>query len=243
MIIRALIVDDEPLARERLRRLLGARRDILIAGEASDGVEAAALVAQEQPDVLFLDISMPRAGAFDLLASLEHPPSVIFTTAHAEYAVQAFEQNAIDYLLKPIGEERLERALARLRRTLRHPNFAARSRTATRLPRRIAVRNRSEVVFVSVADIAWLGAEGNYCRVHVGGRSYLVRELISSFTRRLDPGQFLRVHRSTVVNLENVAKLVGNHDDGYSVVLNDGTTLRIGSSYSDVVTRLLDPRG
>lgn len=236
MILRAVIVDDEPLALTRLRRLLTAAGDVNVVGEATSAAEAARIAASEEPDVLFLDVMMPVVTGIELLRVLSPRPAIVFTTAHPRYAVEAFDENAVDFLLKPVSAERLERALIRVRQTLarRRANSATPPVTA-----RIAVRKRSEVVFINPCDITWVAAEGNYCRIYANGSSYIVRQLIGDFSRRLDPGRFGRVHRSAIVNWERISRVIGSREDGYSLVLDDGTTIRIGGSYVETLDRLI----
>ncbi|HEX6086566.1 MAG TPA: LytTR family DNA-binding domain-containing protein [Thermoanaerobaculia bacterium] len=239
MTITALIVDDEQLARRRIRRLLREHGGVVVAGEAASAVEAADLVLATRPDVLFLDLAMPRMSGLELLRTLSPRPEIIFTTAHSQYAVHAFDENAVDYLLKPVTRDRLARAMVRLRRALSRTASPATRSELAQLPRRIAVRNRGELLFVNVADIDWIAAEGNYCRIHTKGGSYLVRDLLAGLERRLDPAQFLRVHRSAVVNVERIRKVTGNVDEGHSLVLDDGTIVRVGGSYGEALESVL----
>lgn len=234
MSVRALIVDDDPRARERLRRLLSGHVDIVVVGEAADAADAVTKTAQVRPEVLFLDISMPRVTGLDLRSV----PAVIFTTADTRYAAAAFDLNAIDYLLKPVGEERLERALNRLRCVL-NPMQNVSAPHVPQWTRRVVVQKRGETLVVAVGDIRWIAAEGNYCRIYTSESSYLLREALSSVNKRLDPTIFLRVHRSTIVNVDSILKLSGNGYDGHSIVLADGTSVRVGSTYFSAVARRL----
>lgn len=238
MSLRAMIVDDEPLARLRLRRLLDGNGDVSVVGEAGNAAEAARLTAVEAPDVLFLDVAMPNVSGIELLRVLAPRPAIVFTTAHARYAVEAFDENAVDYLLKPVSAERLQRALNRVRQALSRGRGSARS-TLESMSSRIAVRRRTEIVFVARADIRWIAAEGNYCRIHAHESSYILRQSIGELLRRLDGSRFIRIHRSAAVNSDRIAKVVGNREDGYSLILDDGTTIRIGRSYVDALDRLI----
>jgi two-component system LytT family response regulator len=240
MTIRALILDDEPLSRQRLRDLLGDHSDIAIAGEAGDIRTASALAEREKPDVLFLDVVMPRGSGIDLLRKLRPRPEIIFTTAYSQYAVTAFDENALDYLVKPVSSERLEMAIRRLRRTLLPRDRPGVGSMQRHWPARIAVRHRSEVIFINVNDITWIAAEGNYCRVHTNTESYLVRGLINNIAARFDAERFVRIHRSSIVNAGSIRKVVavGN---GHAVILENGTAVRVGCSYADVLAQLIDP--
>lgn len=239
MTIRALILDDEPLSRQRLRDLLSAHADIDIAGEAGDIHTASALVAREKPDVLFLDVVMPKGSGLDLLRSLSPRPEIIFTTAYSHYAVTAFDENALDYLVKPVSSDRLDVAVRRLRRRMLQRDRPAAGSAQRQRPARIAVRHRSEVIFINVSDIAWIAAEGNYCRVHTNGASYLVRGLINHLAAKLD-SRFVRIHRSSMVNVGSIRKVVAI-GTGHAVILENGTAVRVGCSYADVLAKLIDP--
>ena len=243
MTLRALIVEDEPLARSRLSRLLEAYRDVELIGECDNVPDAAEAVEREHPDILFLDIQMPQATGFELLQALRAGirPVVIFTTAHPEFAIDAFELEAADYLLKPFDEARLGRALERARRAV------GGGATRTELPKnghpqrreRFAVRAKGEIVFVKTANIEWIEAEGNYVRLHVGQTSHLVRLSMHRVEELLDPALFARVHRSAIVNLDAVRKLVANVDGSYAVILVSGASITVGASYRARVEDIL----
>jgi len=211
----------------------------VIAAEAHDAASAAERAATARPDVIFLDIAMPRGSGLDFAATLSPRPAIIFTTAHPQYAVDAFDLSAVDYLVKPIGPERLARALHRLRHVLARPQADRSVPAAARAAERMAVRTRSEVVFVEIGDIQWIAAEGNYSRIHTAERSYLIRELINSVAARLDPSLFIRVHRSSMVNLLCVRKLIGSREAGVVVELTSGALVRVGASYRDDLERIL----
>jgi DNA-binding LytR/AlgR family response regulator len=236
MNIRALIVDDEPLACRRMRQLLEEHPDIEIVGEATNAAAAAKLCSARSPDVLLVDIEMPMGSGLELVGALSPRPAIIFTTAHPRFAVDAFDVNAVDYVLKPISKERLARALNRLRQTF------ARREALPEPPRRrnrIAVRSRSQIVFIPASEIEWIGAEGNYSRVNTRAKSHLIRELMASLESRLDPSQFVRVHRSAIVNVERIQKIVADSQGGHSVVLASGTQVRIGASHRESLERVL----
>lgn len=221
-----------------MRDLLVAHPDIVVAGEAGDISTASAMAGREKPDVLFLDVVMPGGSGLKLLSSLDPRPQIIFTTAYSNYAVNAFDENAVDYLVKPVSSDRLELAVTRLRRTL-HRELPENGNPSVRRPTRIAVRHRTEVLFLNVADVTWISAEGNYCRVHTQNASYLMRGLINHMEARFGSEVFARVHRSSLVNVGRIQKLIVT-GTGHSVVLEDGTTVRVGSSYRHNLAHLLD---
>ncbi|HEY0159824.1 MAG TPA: LytTR family DNA-binding domain-containing protein [Thermoanaerobaculia bacterium] len=232
MSLRAVIVEDEPLARARLRALLGGDTGVAVIGEAENARAAAELVGQLHPDLVFLDVHMPEENGLELLRSLDpsQRPVVIFTTAHPEYALDAFELSAADYLVKPLDSERVARAIERARRFIAGGRAAAQSRPTPRRER-FAVRTRGEIVFVKASQIDWISAEGNYARLHTGEQSYLLRESMQSIEESLDPSTFIRVHRSAIVNLDRVRKLVTSPDGTPSIVLSTGDGIPLGPSY------------
>ncbi|HVL68353.1 MAG TPA: response regulator [Vicinamibacterales bacterium] len=214
MSIRAVVVDDEPLARRRLRRLLDDHGGVTVVGEAADGESACELIDRSRPDVVFLDVQMPGLTGFDVLARLQVRPTIVFVTAHDEFAVRAFEEQALDYLLKPVEPARLARALARL-----HAGGAAaaddqrlerllevvqrRARTFQRIP----VRSGAKVALVEPASIVFCRAEDKYVVLYTPEGEHIVDRTIDDLERSLDPEAFLRVHRSTIVNLAFVRDL------------------------------------
>jgi two-component system LytT family response regulator len=236
MSVRAVIVDDEPLARTRLKRLLAAHPAIEIAGEAGDGEAACRVIEELSPDLVFLDVQMPGLSGFDVLARLQTRPRVIFITAHDEFAVRAFEEQAVDYLLKPVEPARLERALARITAT---GNAAARieeERLARLLdaverrsagPRRIAVRRGPKVILVEPASILFCRAEDKYTVLYTAEGEHILDRTIEDLEQSLDPSTFLRIHRSVLVNLACVRDLTAVEGGRFVVSLKDspGTTL------------------
>jgi two-component system LytT family response regulator len=202
-----------------------------VIGEAENVRAAAELVDQLRPDLVFLDIHMPEDDGLDLLRNLapSERPVVIFTTAHPEHALDAFDFSAADYLVKPLDQERVARAIERARRFIAGGR-AAQPRTITRRER-FAVRTRGEIVFIKSAQIDWISAEGNYVRLHSGELSYLLRESMQSIEDSLDATTFIRVHRSAIVNLDRVRKLVTSADGTPSIVLSTGDSIPLGPSY------------
>jgi two-component system, LytTR family, response regulator len=247
MTIRAVIVDDEPLARERIRALVSAHADVEVAGECGDGLAAVAALDDLRPDAVFLDVQMPGLDGFDVLAAAEHLPAVVFVTAYDEHALRAFDAHAVDYLLKPIDERRFDIALARLRERLgagRHPPDEVRALAAD-LARyrgwstRLAVRAGGRIELVPVADIHWIEAAGNYVCLHLGKAEHILRETLKSLEARLDPGSFARIHRSAIVNLDRIAHLEPIEHGEYLVTLRDGTSLYATRSFSRRLRDLL----
>ena len=231
--IRTLIVDDEPLARSRIRAMLAAHPDIDVFAECSTASEADALLRSEPASLLLLDIEMPGANCFDMVRTMpvERRPAIVFVTAHEEFALDAFEANAVDYLVKPFSQERLDRALWRVRRFVEGRSDARPVGVARRWRERFGVRVRGEVVFIRVSSIDWIAAAGNYLRLYTGNESHLLRESLQNIAGELDPAVFLRVHRSAIVNIERVRKLVPTPDGSIALVLHDATTIPVGPTY------------
>ena len=249
--IRTLIVDDMPPARRRLRRHLEQAEDFEIVGECGDGASAIGSIRSLRPDLVFLDVQMPEIDGFGVIAALEPAtrPAIMFVTAHDEHALRAFEVHALDYLLKPFDSERFESALQRARGQLLHRSqhsldhrfdaLLAQLRPEARWLRRVAVKTRGRTRVVSVDDIDWIGAEGNYLSLHVGGEQHLIRETMNAFEQQLDPQRFVRIHRSTIVNLDRVKELTPLFNADQCVLLKDGTELTLSRSYHDRVKALL----
>jgi two-component system, LytTR family, response regulator len=246
--IRAVIVDDEPFARERVRRLLAADEEVDVVGECADGFSAVSMIEEHAPDLVFLDIQMPGKDGFGVLEEIdaEQAPVVVFLTAYDQYAVRAFEACALDYLLKPFDEERFERALTRAKTQLRRDAAPAGDEddgeTASPLaPRasegaaapltRFVVKAAGRVFFLKADEVDWIEAYGNYVRLHVGRSAYLLREPISSMEARVDAERFLRIHRSALVNVERIREMQPMFHGQYAVVLHDGTRLTLSRRY------------
>ena len=223
--IRTIIVDDEPLARQGIRLRLQREKDVDIVGEAGDGRAAVGMIRSLRPDLVFLDVQMPAMTGFDVLGELSNDPLpvIIFVTAHDQFALRAFEVDAVDYLLKPFTQERFDEALQRARREL----------TAAAPLSRIAVRSRDVWLILKSEEIDWLEAAGNYVEVHARGRTFLVRTTVTSLERRLDARRFARIHRSTIANLDRVAEIRSDAHGDYEVTLTCGAVLRMTRNYSD----------
>lgn len=244
MTIRTLVVDDEPLARERLRSLLEAEPDVEVLGECADGAEAVRAIRRAAPDLVFLDVQMPAMGGFDVVRELggERMPLVVFATAYDEFALRAFEVNALDYLLKPIDEDgfsrSLERARARIAAGAPRPDPRLLALLAS-LPaegayaERLTVRTGRRYVVVRTAEVDWVAAEDNYVRLHVGRESHLLRETMAGMERILDPRRFVRIHRSTIVNVDRVRSIETWGVGEFVVMLQDGTKLQSSRGYRE----------
>lgn len=224
---RAIVVDDEPLARRNVTALLSGHSDVTIVGECGSGAEALAEIRRLNPDLVFLDVEMPECGGFDVLEMLGAgtPPAIVFVTAYDAYALRAFEAGALDYLLKPFDAERFERAIARAQERI------AQSRERPRAEARIAIKSIGGVEFVRVADIDWIEAADYYSRLHAGGRSHLLRRSMADLEADLKHSSFCRIHRSAIVNVERVRSLKLNEEGEHDVLLADGTALRVSRRY------------
>jgi two-component system LytT family response regulator len=243
--IRAVIVDDERLARKKIQMFAAAHDDLEIVAECSNGATAVEAIGALHPDVVFLDVRMPRMDGFAVLRQLPRHaiPRIVFVTAHGEHAIEAFEVEAIDYLLKPFDRRRFDQTLDRIRRERRaHEDTDLRRRLADLLDRlepaaadpkltQFVVTAKGKIVFVDPANVHWIGAEGKYVRLHTAAGSHLLREAIGELERRLDGQEFLRIHRSTIVNVRSVKEIYRGVGDDYVVVLHDGTKLSLSRRY------------
>jgi two-component system, LytTR family, response regulator len=228
--VTALIVDDEPLARRKIRQLLAAVPWIECVGEVGDGLTAVSAIDEQQPDLVFLDIHMPRLSGLEILHRAKHAPAVIFTTAYDRYAVTAFELAAVDYLLKPFGRERLVTSLERVRTLLGRADSAqtaARSREAFGAgpTRRLFVREAGRVIPVRTTDVVRLEASDDFVVIHTTAQRYRMGVPLQQIAERLDPSQFVRVHRSHIVNMDHVASMSPYDGSRLEVRLKDGTLL------------------
>ena len=243
--IRTLIVDDEPLARERLAGLLAAEPDIEIAGQCRDGEEAVKAIIEQTPHLVFLDIQMPQLNGFEVIDAVgpERMPLVIFVTAHDRHALRAFEVRALDYLLKPFDRDRLRDALQRVRKQVEREDGGEIGRRLLALmkdlrrdqPRtdRLVVKSGGRLFFLRADEIDWVEAAGNYVRLHVGSTSYLLRETMNAIEGRLDPEKFFRIHRCRIVNMERIQELQPWLNGEYAVLLRTGTRLTLSRGYRE----------
>jgi two-component system LytT family response regulator len=239
--ISTVLADDEVLARQKLRQLLRDEPEIDVVGEAITARETIDLVRATKPQLLFLDIQMPGMDGFDIAMELcsskiAPMPHIIFTTAHDQYALRAFEIHAVDYLLKPFTRERLSSAVERARKELLVVNQepaggGAVSRTGTSYTTRIVFKSRGRIVFLPVSDIRWISAEENYVRISTQTETHLLRETMARLEEKLDPEMFLRVHRSSIVNLQHVKEVRTEADGEYAVVLINGEKLTMSRGY------------
>jgi two-component system LytT family response regulator len=242
--IRTVIVDDEPLARQRVRRLLEADADIAIVGECADGQQAVADLRKLRPDLVFLDVQMPGLDGFGVVQALDSPlPAVIFVTAHDRFALKAFEVHALDYLLKPFDKSRFGAALEHAKAQIRQGTTAAVDQRLHELlqtvqsrgpaPERLMVKSAGRIYFVRIADIDWIEAAANYVRLHVGKQDHLLRDSLTALEKKLDPARFVRIHRSTIVNVERIRELQPVFHGDYVVILHDGTELPVSRSFRE----------
>ena len=241
VVIRTIIADDERLAREKLRNLLASEANVKLVAECSDGKQAISAIRLHRADLLLLDIQMPDMDGFEVLNELsaEEMPAVIFTSAYDQYAIRAFEVRAIDYLLKPFDQERLHHAIERARRELgksqdreiSHRILDLLSQVKSEIKSgpsaegRLVIRAKGRVVFVNLSEIDWIEASANYVRLNVGKESHLFRETIGRISERLNPNHFVRIHRSTIVNLRKIKELIPVNSGEYIVVLQNGKEL------------------
>jgi two-component system LytT family response regulator len=252
MKISTLIVDDEPAARRRLRSLIETDPDVSIAGECGDGVRAADLIRELKPALLFLDVQIPGADGFGVLqeiADCRDLPTVVFVTAHREYAIPAFEAQALDYLLKPFKRSRFFEVLARAKlHILRNAEDQQRLQTSSTpaTPRDSAelllIKSRGRLVFLKMSELQWVEAERDYVRLHLGKENHFIRDTMNNFQRRLDFTRFIRIHRSTIVNINQIAEILPLLGGDYTVVLHDKTRLTLSRRYRSSLDDFLRPK-
>lgn len=257
-VIRTIIADDERLAREKLRNLLALVTDVKVVAECSDGQQAISAIRQHRADLLLLDIQMPDMDGFEVLNELsaEEMPAVIFTSAYDQYAIRAFEVRALDYLLKPFDEERLYHAIERARRELgksqdreiTHRILDLLSEVKSEIKSgpspegRLVIRAKGRVVFLNLSEIDWIEASANYVRLNVGKESHLFRETIGRISERLNPNHFVRIHRSTIVNLRKIKELIPVNSGEYIVILENGKELSCSRGYRTALESMIEKR-
>lgn len=248
--VRTLIVDDEPLARDKLRAFLARHPEFEVAGEAGDGLSAARMIDDERPDLIFLDIQMPEMDGFEVLSAVEIEPLpyIIFVTAFDHYAVQAFEVGAIDYLLKPVAPDRFDQALERARHQLDRGAGDLADRLARALeqvaparPRveRFLVKDQGRSRFVAAGEVEWIEAAGNYLKLHTAGAIHLVRATMKEIESRLDTARFARVHRTSIVNVDRIQYLEPWSHGDQLIVMKSGEKLMLSRRYRDRLPRTL----
>ena len=253
--IRVLIADDEPLARRGVRQLLASQKDICVVGESRNGLDTLRALDALNPDLLFLDVQMPEMDGFEVLRArgVDRMPAVVFVTAHDQFAVQAFEAHAIDYLVKPLNVERFEAALQRVRERLRLVQAADLASKLTALlaaeraqrekkgVERLVVSTTECQLVIPVTEIDWIGADNYYARLHVGTKTHLLRESLSSLETRLDPSRFARVHRAAIVQLDRVMEL-RTTARGDEAILHDGSRIPVSRRRRALLDQLLHQR-
>jgi two-component system LytT family response regulator len=251
MKIQTLIVDDEPLARDRLQKLLDAEPDVAVLGQCTNGKEAVKVIREKSPDLVFLDVQMPELDGFGVLAELqnEEVPVIIFVTAHDKFALKAFEVHAVDFLLKPFDRERFQTALKRAKERIKQKRpgeldqrlaaLIAEIKPEAAALERMAVKTSGRVLFIKTNDIDWIEAADNYVNLHVGNESHLHRETLTALAERLPSKKFMRISRSTIVNVDRIKELQPLFHGEYAVILRNGTTLTLSRSYRDVLDQLI----
>lgn len=254
--IRTLIVDDEPHARTRLRQLLKGETDVELVAECANGRQAVESIQREKPDLMFLDVQMPRLSGLEVCEAVTAAgaamPLVIFVTAYDEYALQAFEVHAIDYLLKPFDRERFQKALGHARDQLRRAKgVPAEARLAALLedlrpgakrPARLVFKQNGRVIFIRTAAIDWVEADGNYIRLHTGSEAHYLRETLAGLEGRLPADEFMRISRSAIVNLDRVKELQPLFYGDYAVILQNGSKLNMSRNYRERLQAMLERR-
>lgn len=250
MPLTILLVDDEPLAREGLRLLLSGDADVAAIYEAKDGRDAVGAIRNLRPDLVFLDVQMPEMEGFQVVREIgaDHMPAIVFVTAHDEHAIQAFEINAIDYLLKPVSRERFTRALARAKTRIGSTPTDQTSRKIVslleslaapfRYLKRLAVRSAGKTMFVDLKDVDWIEAAENYAQLHVGRSAHLVHVAMNTLEKSLDPEMFLRVHRSAIVNIARIRELQPASHGEYVLTLSSGVRLQSSRTYNEKLKAL-----
>ena len=255
--IRALIVDDEELGRDRIQSLLEQQPDVEIIGICSDGASAVETIERTQPDLVFLDVQMPGMDGFGVIENLDptHLPAVVFVTAHDGHAIRAFEIHALDFLLKPFDQARFEKALERARGQLASKKTAAANlgagidsrlvslleelREERKYPERLIVKSSGRVFFVRTEEIDWVEASGNYVKIHTKNEAHLLRESMKNMEAKLDPKIFVRIHRSAIVNIDRIKELEPWFHGEYIVIMRDGTRLTASRVFSDRLSALI----
>lgn len=252
MKIKTLIVDDEPLARERVRRFLRDEKEIQVIGECGNGAEAIEFIKKEKPELVFLDIQMPEKNGFEVIKSLgvKMLPTIIFVTAYDNYALQAFDASALDYLLKPFNRDRFSRAVSRACEHIenkkrgnldeRIASLIADLKTEKKYLERLVVKSVGRVFFLKTDEIDWIEAAGNYLKLHVGRESHLIRETMNAIEAKLDPDKFLRIHRSTIVNIDRIKELHPMFSGDYDVVLQTGAKITLSRNYRERFLELFE---
>lgn len=250
--IRTLIVDDEPFARQKVRNMLRDDPDVEIAGECENGWDALADIRELQPDLVFMDMLMPEKSGLEVLRELDEntAPYVVFITAHNDFALQAFETHALDYLLKPFDYGRFQKALHRARTQIQLKQNRDIHQQLSHLLRQVAIqtgyldrlmlKSGEEILFLKTAEIDWIEAAGNYVNLHLGKKAYLYRETMNHLEQQLDPRKFVRIHRSRIVNVERICKLQSWSHGEYVIIMKDDTELLLTRTYRENLLGLFE---
>ncbi len=248
MTIRALIVDDEPLARRSIRRFLDKESGVQAVGECGDGLSAVTAIREKRPDLVFLDVQMPEMTGFEVIRAIGSAvmPVTVFVTAYDRYALQAFDANAVDYLLKPFGRKRFDRALERAKEQVAgrlklddlRSLLAGLLRDHPKYLERLTVSEKGRILLINVNEIDWIGACGNYAQVHTARRIYEIRETLASLEAKLDPREFLRVHRSTIVNIRRIREIQPWFHGHHLIILQTGQELKLSRYQRGAATKL-----
>jgi two-component system, LytTR family, response regulator len=257
--IRTLIVDDEPIAREGLRSLLAAEPIIEVVGECRNGREAIKAIREQTPDLIFLDVQMPKMSGFDVIAEVgpDRMPAVVFVTAYDQYAIKAFEIDAMDYLLKPFDEERFQKTIERIKQYFQHGEYRSISARLEALLKhldhdeskrteragRLVIKTAGRIFFINDYEIDWIEASGNYVKLHVGDKAHLLRETMDGMADRLPPEKFIRIRRSVIVNIESIKELRPLFKGEYQIILRDGTELTSSRRFREHLNQLLGDSG
>ncbi len=244
--IRTLIVDGEPLARERIRALLSEQADVDVVGEARDGEEAVQAILLHEPDLVFLDIQLPKMDGFEVIRTVgpDNMPLVVFVTASDQYALKAFDVRALDYLLKPFDRDRFAQSIGRVRQAIEHSGTDEIGHRLLELVRelkpggaprsdRLVIKSAGRLFFLRMDEIDWVEAAGNYVKLHVVAEEHLLRETMNGIELKLDPDKFFRIHRSRIVNMERIRELQPWFNGEYVVILRNGTKLTLSRGYRE----------
>jgi two-component system, LytTR family, response regulator len=250
--ITALIVDDEPLARKFIRRMLEKHSAVEILGECGNGTEAVAAIREKKPDLVFLDVQMPEMDGFTALETLgaENLPQIVFVTAYEQYAIRAFEIHALDYLLKPFDQPRFDKAMSRVTEKfsdreltrIEQKQIAALLENVRQKPpylERLVVKTGGRIIFLKTAEVDWIQADDKYAHLHAGAKSHLVRQTLGALEAQLDPNKFIRIHRSAIVNVERIKELQPMFTGEHTVILQNGTKLTLSRSYKNKLFEVL----
>jgi two-component system LytT family response regulator len=234
--MKAIIIDDEHLAREIIKKYLAENNEVEIIGECSNGFDAVKEISEKKPDLIFLDIQMPKLNGFEMLELLEDPPAVIFTTAFDNYAIKAFEVNAIDYLLKPFSEERFNEALSKVIERLQQKNPGNENvdklieDQQPEVLERVVVKDGPKITILPVETLKWLEAQDDYVKLHSEGGKFMKKKTMRFFEDHLDPNMFIRIHRSSIININHIKQMELYEKDSYRVILKDETKLPVSKT-------------